>query len=65
MILLLFVNGIAGVPIVRNISEIGQDNYGRLGLSHITIAGSVMHGFKEVIIVPFICFIGCLIVNLK
>ncbi|PIM98271.1 hypothetical protein CDL12_29258 [Handroanthus impetiginosus] len=37
-----------GVPIVRNISEIHEDNYGRLGLSHITIAGSVMHGFKEV-----------------
>ncbi|KAK4441707.1 Auxin-binding protein T92 [Sesamum alatum] len=37
-----------GVPIVRNISEIGQDNYGRFGLSHMTIAGSVMHGFKEV-----------------
>ncbi|XP_011082536.1 auxin-binding protein T92 [Sesamum indicum] len=37
-----------GVPIVRNISEISQDNYGRLGLSHMTIAGSVMHGFKEV-----------------
>ncbi|KAL9142821.1 hypothetical protein ABFS82_14G196300 [Erythranthe guttata] len=37
-----------GVPIVRNISEIDQDNYGRLGLSHITIAGSVMHGFKEI-----------------
>ncbi|KAL8028993.1 hypothetical protein ABFX02_14G199200 [Erythranthe guttata] len=37
-----------GVPIVRNISGIDQDNYGRLGLSHITIAGSVMHGFKEI-----------------
>ncbi|KAL3626053.1 actin binding protein [Castilleja foliolosa] len=37
-----------GVPIVRNISEMDQDNYGRPGLSHITIAGSLMHGFKEV-----------------
>ncbi|KAH6808425.1 endoplasmic reticulum auxin binding protein 1 [Perilla frutescens var. frutescens] len=37
-----------GVPIVRNISEIHQENYGRQGLSHITVAGSVMHGFKEV-----------------
>ncbi|KAL6527632.1 actin binding protein [Orobanche minor] len=37
-----------GVPIVRNISETDQDNYGRPGLSHITIAGSIMHGFKEV-----------------
>ncbi|KAL0418780.1 UNVERIFIED_CONTAM: Auxin-binding protein T92 [Sesamum radiatum] len=40
--------GSGRVPIVRNISEIGQDSYGRLGLSHMTIAGSVMHGFKEV-----------------
>ncbi|KAG8370695.1 hypothetical protein BUALT_Bualt13G0010100 [Buddleja alternifolia] len=37
-----------GVPIVRNISELDQDSYGRPGLSHITIAGSIMHGFKEV-----------------
>ncbi|KAL6502840.1 actin binding protein [Orobanche hederae] len=37
-----------GVPVVRNISETDQDNYGRPGLSHITIAGSIMHGFKEV-----------------
>ncbi|PIN26069.1 hypothetical protein CDL12_01174 [Handroanthus impetiginosus] len=37
-----------GVPIVRNISAIEEDSYGVPGLSHITIAGSVMHGFKEV-----------------
>ncbi|KAL3827901.1 hypothetical protein ACJIZ3_016703 [Penstemon smallii] len=37
-----------GLPVVRNISEIAQDNYGRPGLSHSTIAGSVIHGFKEV-----------------
>ncbi|XP_051132244.1 auxin-binding protein T85-like [Andrographis paniculata] len=37
-----------GVPIVRNISEMVQDSYGRPGLSHISIASSVMHGFKEV-----------------
>lgn len=37
-----------GVPLVRNISELPQDNYGRPGLSHITIAGSVVHGMKEV-----------------
>ncbi|KAM6541176.1 hypothetical protein CsatB_005623 [Cannabis sativa] len=40
---------INGFPLlVRNISELEQDNYGRAGLSHITIAGSVMHGMKEV-----------------
>ncbi|XP_057782608.1 auxin-binding protein T85-like [Salvia miltiorrhiza] len=37
-----------GLPIVRNISEMGEDSYGLPGLSHITIAGSIMHGFKEV-----------------
>ncbi|CAA0828576.1 Auxin-binding protein 1 [Striga hermonthica] len=36
------------VPVVRNISEMDQHNYGRQGLSHITIAGSLMHGLKEV-----------------
>ncbi|KAI4349565.1 hypothetical protein L6164_010140 [Bauhinia variegata] len=39
---------ITGLPIVRNISELPQDNYGRPGLSHITVAGSVLHGMKEV-----------------
>ncbi|XP_062086307.1 auxin-binding protein T85 [Humulus lupulus] len=34
--------------LVRNISELQQDNYGRAGLSHITIAGSILHGLKEV-----------------
>lgn len=38
----------AGLPLVRNISELPQDNYGRGGLSHITVAGSVLHGMKEV-----------------
>ncbi|KAI8522820.1 hypothetical protein RHMOL_Rhmol13G0026500 [Rhododendron molle] len=37
-----------GVPLVRNIAELPQDNYGRPGLSHITIAGSLLHGMKEV-----------------
>lgn len=41
---------------MRNISGIRGDNYGREGFSHITVAGSLMHGFKEVIIVQFICF---------
>ncbi|KAE9460546.1 hypothetical protein C3L33_07527, partial [Rhododendron williamsianum] len=38
----------AGVPLVRNISELPPDNYGRPGLSHSTIAGSLLHGMKEV-----------------
>lgn len=38
----------AGLQTVRNISELTQDNYGRPGLSHITISGSLIHGFKEV-----------------
>ncbi|KAK8968215.1 Auxin-binding protein T85 [Platanthera guangdongensis] len=33
---------------VRNISEIPQSDFGRGGLSHITIAGAVLHGMKEV-----------------
>ncbi|XP_041022596.1 auxin-binding protein T85 [Juglans microcarpa x Juglans regia] len=37
-----------GLPLVRNISELPQDNYGRGGLSHVTVAGSFMHGMKEV-----------------
>ncbi|XP_031400508.1 auxin-binding protein T85 [Punica granatum] len=39
---------INGIPLVRNISELPQDNYGRGGLSHITVAGSVLHGMKEI-----------------
>ncbi|KAI5381587.1 auxin-binding protein T85 [Lathyrus oleraceus] len=39
---------ITGLPLVRNISEIPQDNYGRAGLSHITVAGSILHGMNEV-----------------
>ncbi|XP_022150242.1 auxin-binding protein T85 isoform X2 [Momordica charantia] len=39
---------ITGLPLVRNISELPQDNYGRGGLSHITVAGSILHGLKEV-----------------
>ncbi|GMY16655.1 general transcription and DNA repair factor IIH helicase subunit XPD [Fagus crenata] len=39
---------IKGLPLVRNISELPQDNHGRGGLSHITVAGSVLHGMKEV-----------------
>lgn len=39
---------ISGLPLVRNISELPQYDYGRVGFSHITIAGSVLHGMKEV-----------------
>ncbi|KAL8054934.1 hypothetical protein ABFX02_04G024500 [Erythranthe guttata] len=37
-----------GIPIVRNISEITQDSFPIPGLSHITVAGALEHGFKEV-----------------
>lgn len=37
-----------GLPLVRNISQLPQDNYGIQGLSHITVAGAVLHGMKEV-----------------
>ncbi|KAM1278990.1 hypothetical protein ACFX13_031924 [Malus domestica] len=37
-----------GLPMVRNISELPQDNYGRGGLAHTTVAGSLLHGLKEV-----------------
>lgn len=57
--LLMFINSLiakesnvfvfhAGLPLVRKITELPQDNYGREGLSHITVAGSLMHGMKEV-----------------
>lgn len=36
------------MPLVRNISEIKQDSFGLPGISHITLAGAVLHGFKEV-----------------
>lgn len=39
---------LADIPVVRNISELGQDSYGRPGLSHMTIAGAVHHGMREV-----------------
>ncbi|KAH7838755.1 hypothetical protein Vadar_030756 [Vaccinium darrowii] len=37
-----------GVPLVKSIDELPQDNYGIPALSHITIAGSLLHGMKEV-----------------
>ncbi|XP_048489660.1 auxin-binding protein T85 [Beta vulgaris subsp. vulgaris] len=40
--------GINGFPLVRNINELPQSNYGREGLSHITLAGSLLHGMKEI-----------------
>ncbi|KAM3216757.1 hypothetical protein P3L10_026198 [Capsicum annuum] len=39
---------INGLPLVRNISELQQHNYARPGLSHTTIAGSVLHDMKEI-----------------
>ncbi|CAO2839687.1 unnamed protein product [Amaranthus hypochondriacus] len=39
---------INGFQLVRNISELPQSNYGREGLSHITVAGSLIHGMKEI-----------------
>lgn len=39
---------VTGLPLVRNISDLPQGDYGRQGLSHITLAGSVLHGTKEV-----------------
>lgn len=70
ILLFIFENWITGVPIVRNVSEIPQNNYGRQGLSHITVAGSVMHGFKEVAIVQnsLVLFkknCVCVLVNLE
>ncbi|XP_072998176.1 auxin-binding protein T85 [Typha latifolia] len=37
-----------GSQVVRNVSDIPESNYGRGGLAHITIAGAVSHGMKEV-----------------
>ncbi|KAL9239210.1 hypothetical protein vseg_013550 [Gypsophila vaccaria] len=39
---------INGFPLVRNVSEIRQSDYGRNGLSHITVAGSHINGLKEI-----------------
>ncbi|CAK7348196.1 unnamed protein product [Dovyalis caffra] len=39
---------IKGLPLVRNMSELPQDSYGIGGLSHTTVAGSALHGLKEV-----------------
>ncbi|XP_039043029.1 auxin-binding protein T85-like [Hibiscus syriacus] len=39
---------INGLPLVRNIAELPQDSYGIGGLSHMTVAGSLLHGLKEV-----------------
>ncbi|XP_077243534.1 endoplasmic reticulum auxin binding protein 1 [Tasmannia lanceolata] len=37
-----------GIPLVRNLSDVPLNNFGREGLSHITVAGAVLHGMKEV-----------------
>lgn len=36
------------VSLVRNLNDAPQSNFGREGLSHITVAGSVLHDMKEV-----------------
>ncbi|XP_078448201.1 endoplasmic reticulum auxin binding protein 1 [Wolffia australiana] len=37
-----------GFPLVRDLGKEPQSNYGRGGLSHLTVAGAAMHGMKEV-----------------
>ncbi|KAE9460547.1 hypothetical protein C3L33_07528, partial [Rhododendron williamsianum] len=37
-----------GLPLVKDIGKLPQDDYGSPGLSHITIAGAFLHGMKEV-----------------
>ncbi|XP_068662960.1 auxin-binding protein T92 [Aristolochia californica] len=37
-----------GLPLVRNINNLPQSNFGREGLSHITVTGAVLHGMKEI-----------------
>uniref|UniRef100_A0A1D1ZFI2 Auxin-binding protein T92 n=1 Tax=Anthurium amnicola TaxID=1678845 RepID=A0A1D1ZFI2_9ARAE len=39
---------VKGLPLVRNLSNEPQGNYGRSGLSHITVAGATLHGMKEI-----------------
>ncbi|KAJ6790639.1 auxin-binding protein 4 [Iris pallida] len=55
--LFLFLFSIAGASpgwsdqgslLVRNISDVSQSNFERGGLAHITVAGAVLHGMKEV-----------------
>ena len=46
--MLILFEIIAEFPVVRNVSELPESNYGRDGLSHITVAGSLMHALKEV-----------------
>ena len=38
---------IKGFPLVRNVSKLPQGSFGIPGLSHSTLAGSVLHGMKE------------------
>lgn len=44
--------------LVRDISQMPQSSYGIEGLSHITVAGALNHGMKEVMINPraTLCF---------
>lgn len=48
---LMIVSDILMYPdnsLVRDISRMHQSNYGREGFSHITVAGALAHGMKEV-----------------
>ncbi|XP_051132243.1 auxin-binding protein T85-like [Andrographis paniculata] len=36
------------LPVVRNIRELNQDGETIPGISHITVAGALSHGFKEI-----------------
>jgi mannose-6-phosphate isomerase-like protein (cupin superfamily) len=35
-------------PVVYNVGELHQDNYGREGLAHVTVAGARHHGLRGV-----------------
>lgn len=47
-LVIVALNVVAEFPLIRNISELPQSNYGRGGLVHTTVAGSLLHGLKEV-----------------
>lgn len=43
----------AEVPLVRNVSVCGREDYALPGLAHKTVAGAVHHGMKEVSLLDF------------
>lgn len=36
------------LPVIRNLSDMFEDSFGRPGLSHMTVAGASLHGMQEV-----------------